>query len=49
VMLYIHTLPEAISIITHPIDQMSAALPCPSVLDFIKTSGAMYARTFDFM
>jgi hypothetical protein len=40
-----HTLPEAISTTTQPTDQISAALPCPSVFVFMNTSGAMYAET----
>jgi hypothetical protein len=43
--IYRHTLPEAISTTTQATDQMSAALPCPSVFVFMNTSGAMYAKT----
>jgi len=38
-----HTLPDDISMTTQPTDQMSAALPCPSVFVFMNTSGAIYA------
>lgn len=37
------TFPEAISTTTQPTDQISAALPCPSLIVFVNTSGAIYA------
>lgn len=38
------TFPVAISTMTQPTDQISAARPWPSSVDRIKTSGAMKAR-----